>query len=133
MRAVAVAVVIAALASCAPAVGPGGPTQPLEPLVVGAEQHLTIEWERTPRGGDAVIWGYVSNPSPYTFDRMRILVDALDGSGNVLAQRLSWVPGLLGSWGRSYFEVAMPPAENYRVRIFSYDRVERGPRNGFRF
>jgi hypothetical protein len=35
-----------------------------------------------------------------------------------------WAPGLLGGGGRTYFEVPMGPAPAYRVRVFSYDRVE---------
>jgi hypothetical protein len=108
-------------AGCAPA---GGPSGPLEPLVVGTEQHVTIEWQTTPREQAIVVWGYITNRSPYTFDRLRLLVDALGSDGAILEQRLVWAPGLLGGWGRSYFEAPMGPAPNYRVRVFSYDRVE---------
>ncbi|HXH82793.1 MAG TPA: hypothetical protein VNN07_07695 [Candidatus Tectomicrobia bacterium] len=124
----------AALAGCATGASQtGGPTRTLHPLVSGAERHLQIDWDRQPHNGAAVVWGYLHNTSPYTFDRIRVLVDALDPSGNVVAQQVSWVPGILGSWGRRYFQVAMPPAANYQVRIFSYDRVEGGDRDGFRF
>ena len=106
---------------CAPA---GGPSGPLEPLVVGTEQHMTIEWQTTPREQAVVVWGYVTNRSPYTFDRLRLLVDALGPDGAIVEQRLVWAPGLLGGWGRSYFEAPMGPAPSYGVRVFSYDRVE---------
>jgi hypothetical protein len=114
---------------CASAAGPQGP---LEPLVLGAEQHFTLDWQPEPRGQTTVVWGYLGNPSPYTFDRIRLLVDALGPGGEIVSQRLVWAPGLLGSWGRTYFEAPMPPAPGYRVRVFSYDRVEtdrfrRGP------
>ena len=108
-------------AGCAPAVGPSGP---LEPLVVGTEQHMTIEWQVEPRDQATVVWGYVNNKSPYTFDRLRLLVDALGPDGAILGQRVVWAPGLLGGGGRTYFEVPMGPAPAYRVRVFSYDRVE---------
>ena len=108
-------------AGCAPAVGPSGP---LEPLVVGVEQHMTIEWQAEPRGPATVVWGYVTNKSPYTFDRLRVLVDALGPDGAILGQRVVWAPGLLGGWGRAYFEAPMMPAPAYRARVFSYDRVE---------
>jgi hypothetical protein len=108
-------------AGCAPAVGPSGP---LEPLVVGAEQHMTIEWQAEPRDQATVVWGYVTNKSPYTFDRLRLLVDGLGPDGTILGQRVVWAPGLLGGWGRTYFEAPMMPAPSYRVRVFSYDRVE---------
>jgi hypothetical protein len=108
---------------CAAPVGQGGP---LEPLVVGTEQHVTIQWQPERSDQPAVVWGYVSNQSPYTFDRVRLLVDALGPAGEILGQRVVWAPGLLGSWGRTYFEAPMGPAAGYRVRIFSYDRVEGG-------
>jgi hypothetical protein len=111
------------LAGCASA----GPQGPLEPLVVGAEQHLALEWQAAPRDeANVVVWGYAVNRSPYTFDRLRLLVDALGPDGQLVSQRLVWAPGLLGSWGRTYFEAPMPPAPGYRVRVFSYDRVEGG-------
>lgn len=106
---------------CAPAAGPSGP---LEPLVVGTEQHMSIEWQTAVREQVTVVWGYVTNRSPYTFDRLRLLVDALAPDGAILEQRLVWSPGLLGGWGRNYFEAPMSPAPLYRVRVFSYDRVE---------
>jgi len=120
---VLLAIVLVA-AGCAPAVGPGGPSGALEPLVVGVEQHMTIEWQAEPRAQATVVWGYVNNKSPYTFDRLRLLVDALGPDGAILGQRLVWAPGLLGGGGRTYFEVPMGPAPAYRVRVFSYDRVE---------
>jgi hypothetical protein len=122
--------VVALLATgCAPAVQSGGP---LEPLVVGAERYLTIDWRAEPRGGSTIVWGYVVNQSPYTFDRVRLLIDALGPNGEILSQRLVWAVGLLGGWGRNYFEAPMEPAAGYRVRVFSYDRVETdGGRRGF--
>ena len=102
-----------------------GPQGPLEPLVVGAEQHLALDWRAEPRdAANVVVWGYAVNQSPYTFDRLRLLVEALGPDGQLVNQRLIWAPGLLGSWGRTYFEAPMPPAPAYRVRVFSYDRVE---------
>jgi hypothetical protein len=82
------------------------------------------------RGAQAVVvWGYVSNQSPYTFDRVRLLVDALSADGQIISQRIVWALGVLGSWGRNYFEASMVPAPAYRVRVFSYDRVETDGRN----
>jgi len=37
---------------------------------------------------------------------------------------VSWVLGELGGDSRIYFEVPVTPAAHYRVRIFSYDRVD---------
>jgi hypothetical protein len=131
MLAVGILLAIALVATgCAPAVGPSGP---LQPLVVGAEQHMTIEWQAQPRNQATVVWGYVINHSPYTFDHLRLLVDALDADGAILGQRVVWAPGLLGGWGRTYFEAPMAPASAYRVSVFSYDRVETDGRRRGRF
>jgi hypothetical protein len=80
-----------------------------------------------------VVWGYVNNQSPYTFDRVRILVDALGPDGGIVAQQIVWSPGLLGGFGRSYFEASMAPAAAYRARVFSWDRVETGGRRRWPF
>jgi hypothetical protein len=122
-----VAIVLLAT-GCVPALGPDGP---LEPLVVGTEQHFTIEWEPERSDQAAVVRGYVINRSPYTFDHLRVLVDALGPDGQIIGQRLVWSPGLLGSWGRNYFEAPMEAAAGYRVRVFSYDRVETDRRRPF--
>lgn len=110
------------LGGCAPAVGPGGV---LEPFAVGADQHMTIEWKAAPRGPGTDVWGYVVNHSPYTFNHVRVLVDALGPDGQVIGQRVVWAPGILGSWGRNYFEASIEAAHGYRVRVYSYQRVER--------
>jgi hypothetical protein len=129
MRTPAGALVLVALfaAGCAPV--STTPQGPLEPLVVGTEQHLALDWQAEPRGDGAVVWGYVNNTSPYTFDRLRLLVEGVDPEGKALVQTLVWSVGLLGAHGRNYFEAAMPPAPAYRVRVFSLDRVES---DGFR-
>ena len=82
---------------------------------------LTIQWQLEQRDQTVVVWGYINNDSPYTFDRVRLLVDALDSNGQTISQR---IVGVLGGRGRNYFEAAMVPAPNYRVLVFSYDRIE---------
>jgi hypothetical protein len=117
-----VAVLMAtALASsgCAPI-----PRGPLEPLVVGTERYLTIQWQLERRDQTVIVWGYINNDSPYTFDRVRLLVDALDANGQTISQRIVWALGVLAGRGRNYFEAPMVPAPNYRVLVFSYDRIE---------
>jgi hypothetical protein len=106
---------------CASAAAPAGP---LQPLMVGAEQHFAVDWQPVQSDRPVVVRGYLTNTSPYTFDRIRLLVEALGPEGQIAGQRVVWAPGLLGGSGRTYFEVPMGPAHAYRVRVFSYDRVE---------
>ena len=50
-----------------------------------------------------------------------------DASGNVIGQRLEWLPEMIPALGRAYFEIPkMPPAAQYRVTVWSYDRLKGG-------
>ena len=55
---------------------------------------------------------------------IRVLVDSLDAAGNVTSQQIAWVPGDLLGGSRLFFQVPAAPAPAYRVRVFSYDRIE---------
>jgi hypothetical protein len=123
-------VALGALALCAACASVTTPTGPLQPLVVGWEQHASIDFQAAPGGNGSVVWGYLQTGSPYTFHRIRVLVDGLDTSNQITAQRLAWVPGHLAWPSRLYFEVPMPPAASYRVSVFSWDRLETGRGRG---
>ena len=41
-----------------------------------------------------------------------------------MSQRIASVPGDLGGGGHLYFSVPVVAATAYRVRVFSYDRIE---------
>jgi hypothetical protein len=97
---------------------------PLQPLVVGTEQHVSLEWQPPASEVPIVVRGYITNQSPHTFTQIRVLVDALGPAEEILDQRLVWSYGALGSLGRNYFEAPMGPAHHYRARIFSWERVE---------
>jgi len=57
--------------------------------------------------------------------KVQLLAQALDANGNVVAQRIEWVPGVVPGFGRVYFEVSkMPKADAYRVTVWSYERIE---------
>ena len=119
-----IAALLVVLTLCSGCVTTTMPAGPLHPLVSGWEQHASIEFQAEPRGDGAVVWGYLQTDSPYTFHRIRVLVDALDASNQITAQKIAWVPGTLGWPSRLYFEVPMPPAASYRVQVFSWDRLE---------
>jgi len=59
---------------------------------------------------------------------------SLDENGNIVAQKVSWLPSdALEPFGRRYFEVPAPaPAAQYQVRVYSFDRIEEPPGRGFR-
>jgi hypothetical protein len=123
--ATALVLIVVALGGCAlPSMvtSPG----PLQPLVVGTEQHVSLEWQPIGSEVPIVVRGYINNHSPYTFTQIRVLVEGLGPADEILDQRLVWSYGALGSLGRNYFEAPMNPAPHYRARIFSWERPE-GP------
>jgi hypothetical protein len=103
---------------------PSAEARELQPLMLGWEQHFSVTWDATQRQGRSVVEGYVINRSPYRMGRVRLLIDSLDEGGRVVDQRVRWVPGDLGGDSRLYFDVAVTPAARYRVRVFSYDRLD---------
>jgi hypothetical protein len=105
---------------------PHGPAaQSLTPLVVGWERFFTLEWEALEHGGRPVVGGYIKNEAGFTAMKVRLLVDALDASGRIVDQRVSWLGGQLTAGMRAYFEVPAPPrAAAYRVSVFAYDWLQ---------
>ena len=100
------------------------PARELQPLMHGWEQHFSVTWDTRQRHGRLEVEGYVHNRSPYRVGNLRVLVDSLDSAGRIVDQRVSWVMGDLGGDSRIYFDVPVTPADHYRVRVFSYDRVD---------
>jgi len=100
------------------------PARELQPLMNGWEQHFSVTWDTIQRQGRVEVEGYVINRSPYCVSRVRVLVDSLDDAGRIADQKVSWVPGELSGDSRLYFDVSVAPAAQYRVRLFSYDRIE---------
>jgi hypothetical protein len=118
------ALAILAVAIVAATGGPGEATE-LQPQMLGWERIFTVDWQPGQHRGQPIVEGYVTNISPYETTQIRVLVEGLDGAGQVTTQRIAWVPGDLGGGGRLYFQVPAEPAPSYRVRVFSYDRAER--------
>jgi hypothetical protein len=56
---------------------------------------------------------------------VQLLVESLDATGQVVAQRVEWLGGDVGPFSRRYFEVPAPaPAQTYRVSIFTFDLIQ---------
>jgi hypothetical protein len=105
-----------------------------QPLAAGAdetrmrgwEQRFSLEWsvaaapDRSER-----IEGYVTSHHGSRAEAVRVLAQALDGSGVVVGRRIAWVPGGVGGFGRAHFEVRdLPAADHYRVTVWDYDLLE---------
>lgn len=94
-----------------------------EPLIVGAERFLRLEWQQSQdRKGRSVVEGYVYNDTGRPVEHLRLLVDALDQSGARVASAIGPVAGVVPNNSRAYFSVKAPAGgASYRVRIYSYD------------
>ena len=99
-------------------------------LMAGWEQHFGIEWAAAEQGPTArKVTGYVYNRHGEHASDLSLLAQALDPSGAVIGQRITWVPGGLGGSGRAYFEVPnLPVANSYRVSVWAYTWIQ-GPKN----
>jgi len=99
----------------------------LEPLVRGWEQFFEIDWAGGQRGTEPVVYGHVHNTWGVPARSVRLLVDALDPAGNVVGQKVTWVPGTITPGMRAYFEAPVPaPAASYRVSVFAFDWDQAG-------
>lgn len=96
----------------------------LQPQMSGWERNFSVSWNTGQYRGRSVVEGYVNNVSPYSTTSIRVLVDNLDAAGNVTSQQVAWLPGDLLGGGRLFFQIPASPAPAYRVRVFSYDRIE---------
>ena len=50
-----------------------------------------------------------------------MLAQAIDSGGAVVGQRIAYVPGGVGGFGRAHFEVpSLPAAASYRLSVWDY-------------
>jgi hypothetical protein len=114
------ALIVSLTAGCAGS----GATPPLSmtTLTVGWEQHFTVEWAATEQGPSSrKVSGYVYNRNGEYAMSMRVLAQAVDGTGAVVGQRIGYVVGGVGGFGRAYFEVPnLPATPAYRVSVWDY-------------
>lgn len=102
----------------------------LEPMVLGWERIFRVDWQAKEGSREPVLQGYLVNDSPYIVTRIQLLVESLDQSGNVVGQRVAWMPGSMQPFDRRYFSEAAPGlAPAYRVRVFAFDRIEHPSRD----
>jgi hypothetical protein len=94
-------------------------------LVVGWERFFIITSETVQRGAGARVAGYVGNEAGFKATRVRILIDGLDASGQIVDQTIWWIgsPGP-GPGGRVYYDAPAPAGTSHRVSVFSYDWVQ---------
>jgi hypothetical protein len=86
-----------------------------------AERYFRLEWaagQNARRG--PVIRGYVYETYGRPSDQMRLAIDTLDAGANVTGTTIGYVMGPVPGGGRAYFEIPVPAASGYRVRVLSF-------------
>ena len=96
----------------------------MQPHMAGWERYFKVEWQPGEWHGQPIVEGHVNNVSPYSVRSIQILVDSLDGAGHVTSQKVAYLPGDLLGGGRLFFQVPAAPSPAYRVRVYTYDRIE---------
>ncbi len=86
-----------------------------------ADRHFRLEWEagQSKKRGP-VITGYVYETEGRNTDGMRLAIETLDSDGNVTGTTMGYVMGMIPGGGRAYFEIPVPAASAYRVRILFF-------------
>lgn len=102
----------------------------LSPVVVhaqtyrtyGSEAFFKVDWEAGEQRGRPVVTGHVVNTYGIATHYVRLLVESLDGAGQVTATTVGYVNGDVLPGARIYFEVPVErPAPAYRVVVLSWD------------
>ena len=91
-------------------------------LMSGWEHHFSIDWTASDQSPTTrKVSGYVYNQNGEFATSLRVLAQAVDATGTVVGQRIAYVPGGVGGFGRAYFVVSnLPAADNYRVSVWDY-------------
>jgi hypothetical protein len=108
------------------AAAPAASAQPLRPTFPGWERYFSVSWEPFDRRGEPYLGGYIVSSYGVTATRVQLLVESLDASGQIVAQRVEWLGGSnLPGFSTSYFEVPIrQQASRYRVSVFAFDFVQ---------
>ncbi|MBM4442673.1 MAG: hypothetical protein FJ027_19820 [Candidatus Rokubacteria bacterium] len=124
---VLIAVLVLAAAGCAGGASAVSPSASVTTAMQGWEHYFTLDYAAAPGRDGNDIEGYVYNNYGSPMAQVQILAQALDGTGNVVGQRLAWVHGVVPPLDRSYFRVGgLPPAPRYRATVWAFDVVQSG-------
>jgi hypothetical protein len=86
----------------------------------GWERYFTVTFETVERHGHPLLRGEVTNQFGMMAERIQLLVEGLDPSGQVVSQRVVWLGRPIGAFGRSYFDTPAEKAASYRVGIYAF-------------
>jgi hypothetical protein len=85
-----------------------------------SDRWFRVEWQAGESKRGPVVSGYVYELAGRAADSMQLGIDRLDASGAVTTTQIAYVSGAVPPGGRAYFEVRVPAAPAYRVRVVWY-------------
>jgi hypothetical protein len=123
MRAIRLGLLITVMSTMSAACASYGPSpSTTTTLMSGWEHHFSIDWTAAEQSQSSrKVSGYIYNNHGELATHLRVLAQAIDPAGAVVGNRIAYVPGGVGGFGRVYFEVPnLPVAQSYRVSIWDY-------------
>jgi hypothetical protein len=123
MKAIRLGLLITVMVTMSAACASYGPSpSTTTTLMSGWEHHFSIDWTAAEQSQSSrKVSGYVYNNHGEYATHLRVLAQAIDPAGAVVGNRIAYVPGGVGGFGRVYFEVPdLPVAQSYRVSIWDY-------------
>lgn len=93
-----------------------------------SDGRFQVTWETAQtKKGSPLIAGYVQNTRPNGAANIRVQVETLDAQGQVVATASALVPGYVGGFSRTSFEVPLEKTGiGYRVGIIAWDPAGNG-------
>jgi len=89
-------------------------------------QQLRIEWEQvTEACCPPRLVGQIHNGSTYRIGSVRLRVESLDGSNQVLRESLAWIYVTVPARGSAQFSLRRPSGESFRLSIESFVLIAR--------
>jgi hypothetical protein len=127
-----ISLIVTTAVACASSGATPAPGTGYTTLMSGWEHHFSIDWTAADQSPSTRrVSGYVYNQNGEFATSLRVLAQAVDATGTVVGQRIAYVPGGVGGFGRAYFIVPdLPVADNYRVSVWDYTwfQAPRDPR-----
>jgi hypothetical protein len=123
MKAIRLGLLITVMVTMSAACASYGPSpSTTTTLMSGWEHHFSIDWTAAEQSQSSrKVSCYVYNHNGEYATHLRVLAQAIDPAGAVVGNRIAYVPGGVGGFGRVYFEVPnLPVAQSYRVSIWDY-------------
>jgi len=107
---------VAMFSAVAPAIVPSPAAAQVQESL---DRVFRLEWSKEGQK----LSGYVHNLTSRYAARMRLRVEGVDASGNIVATHRTWVPDVPPN-NRTFFEVKVGDAAAYRITIESYNLIQ---------